>query len=107
MDVVAVRRDGSELDAPGVVLDPVRLDDAASATLNGLAIRVRRIRNRERDVAHAVALRLSPPADLAVAAQAAREDEADVALLEHVGGAVADACLRACVGRAREAVGVS
>ena len=106
MDVVAVGRDRRELDAPRVVLDPVRLDDAARAALHGLAVRVRRIRDGERHVADAVALRLSPPADLAVSAEAAREDEADVALLEHVRGAVADARLGPGIGRAREAVGV-
>ena len=95
VDVVAVGRDRGELDATGVVLDPVRLDDAARAALHRLSIRVRRVRHGERDVADAVALRRGPPADLAVGAEAAREDEADVALLEDVGGAVAHARLRA------------
>ena len=106
VDVVAVGRDRGELDAPRVVLDPVRLDDAARAALNGLAVRVRRVRDGERDVTDAVPLRRRPLADLAVAAKPAREDEADLALLEHVRGAVADAGLRARVRRAREAVGV-
>ena len=105
VDVVAIRRDRRELDTARVVLDPVRLDHAAGAALHGLAVRVRRIRDGERDVAHAVALRRGPLADFAVAAEAARENEADLPLLEHVRRAVADARLRPRVGRAREAVG--
>ena len=45
----------------------------------------------------AVAVQRREAADLAVAAQPARQHEADVALLEDVGGAVADAGLRARV----------
>ena len=91
VDVVAVRRDRGELDAAMVVLDPVRLDDAASAALDRLPVRVRRVGDGERDVAHAVALRRRPLADLAVGTEAAREDEPDVALLEDVRGAVPNA----------------
>ena len=60
VDVVAVRRDRRELDAAGVVLDPVRLDDSARAALHCLAVGVRRIGDGERDVADAVPLRLPP-----------------------------------------------
>jgi hypothetical protein len=75
---------GRELDAPGVVLDPVRLDDAARPTLHGLPVRVRRVGHGECDVPDAVALRLSPAADLAVCTETARQHEPDVALLEHI-----------------------
>ena len=60
VDVVAVRRDRRELDAAVVVLDPVRLDDAARAALDRLPVRVRGVGDGERDVAHAVALRRAP-----------------------------------------------
>ena len=104
VDVVAVGRDRGELDSPLVVLHPVRLDDTACAALDGLAIGVGRIGDGERDVAHAVSLRRRPLADLAVRAQTAREDEADIALLEDVGGAVAHARLGPCIRGAGEAV---
>ena len=52
---------------------------------------------------HAVAVRAREARDLAVRAQAAREHEADLALLEHVRRAVADARLGPGVGRTREA----
>src|SRR5205085_9639369 len=57
----------------------------------------------ERDVLHPVAVPADMTRDLVILAERAREDETDVALLEHVRGPVADARLRARVGRRREA----
>ena len=64
---------------------------------------LRRVRHGERDVAHAVAVARVVLRDLVLLAERARDDEADVALLEHVGGAVADSRLGAGVRRPREA----
>src|SRR5207302_7934708 len=56
-----------------------------------------------RDVLHAVAVPHAVTRDLVVLAQRARDDEPDAALLEDIRRAVADARLRTCVRRAREA----
>ncbi len=99
---VAVRRDRRGLDRAEVVLERLRLGDAARAALRRLPVRLRRVGDGERDVAHAVAVPRLVARDLVVLVQRRREDEADVALLEHVGRAVADAGLRPRVRRARE-----
>src|SRR6266567_7482454 len=102
VDDVAVGRDRGKLDAAELVLDPARLGDPASSALDCGAIGAVGARYLERDVAGAVAVTAGKLRHLAVGAQAARQDEADVALLDHVGGAVADARLRPRIGRARE-----
>src|SRR5262245_39603555 len=104
VDVVAVRRDRRNLDAPRIVFLPVRLDDATGAALHCLAVGVGRVGHGESDVADAVSLRLRPPADVRVGAQPARHHEADVALLEDVGGPVANARFGTGVRGAGEAV---
>jgi hypothetical protein len=101
--VLAVGPDRRQLDAAVLVLDPLRLGDAAGATLDGFAVGLARVRNEERDVLGRVAVGGGEADDLAVAAEAAREHEPDLALLEDVRGAVADAGLRACVGDPVEA----
>ena len=103
VDRVAVRRDRRALDLPELVLDGVRLGDAARAARNGLAIRLRRVGHGERDVLDAVAVLREVARDLVLLAQRARDDEADLALLEDVRGAVAHSRLRPRVRRAREA----
>ena len=45
---------------------------------------MRRVGHGQRDILHAVALGRGPPTDLAVAAKPARDDEADVPLLENI-----------------------
>ena len=60
----------------------MRLTHAARAPLDSLPVRMRRVGHGKRDILHAVALGRGPPTDLAVAAQPARQDEADVALLD-------------------------
>ena len=77
--------------APELVLDPVRLADAARAALHRLAVGLARARHLQRDVPGAVPVPARELRHLAVDAQPARDHEADVALLEHVGGAVANA----------------
>ncbi len=84
MHGLAVRADRGELDAAVLVLDPVRLLHGHAAALNRLPVRLRRARDGERDVLHPVAVRVTEARHLAVRAQAARDDEADVTLLEHV-----------------------
>ena len=103
VDRVAVRRDRRALDLPELVLVARRLHHAARAARDGLAVRLRRVGHGERDVADAVAVLREVPRDLVLLAQRARDDEADVALLEDVGGAVAHSRLRARVRGAREA----
>src|SRR5262249_37660817 len=103
VDDVAVRPDRGELDAAELVVDPVRLDDAAGAALHGLPVRLLRVRNAERDVLRAVAVPAGEARDLRVLAQSAREDEADVSLLEDIRRTVANAGLGTCVRGAREA----
>ena len=100
VDDVAVGPDRGELDAAVVVVDPVRLGDAARAALHGRPVRLARARHLEGDVLRAVPVPRGEPRDLAVLAQPARDDDADVALLEHVAGAVADTGLRPRVGGA-------
>ena len=97
VDVLAVRRDRRQLDAPEVVLDPVGVDYAARTALHRLAIRLTCVRNGERGVSDAVPVRTGEAIDLAVPPQAARQHEADVALLDQVGGSVAHARLRSRV----------
>ncbi len=103
MDVLAVGRDRRKLDAAEVVLDPTRFGHAARTTLHGLPIGLSRVGNGQSGVLHAVAVRAGEARDLAVAAQAARQDETDVALLQQIGGPVADTCLGSGVGRLRKA----
>ena len=103
VDRVAVRRDRRRLDRAELVLLAHRLDDAARAALHGLAVRLGRVGNGERDVLHAVAVARVVLRDVALLADGGRHDEPDVALLEHVRGAVAHARLRPCVRGAREA----
>ena len=102
VDDVAVGRDRGKLDAAELVLDPARLGDSAGSALDGGAIGVVGARHLQRDVAGAVAVTARELRHLAIGAQAARQDEADVALLDDVGGAVADARLRPRIGRTRE-----
>src|SRR5881409_3898937 len=87
VDGVAVGRDRGELDPAEVVFDPVGLLDAASAALDRLAVRLAGAWNAERDVFRSVAVAGGELPDLAVGLQAGRQDEPDLALLEHVGGA--------------------
>src|SRR5262249_55955343 len=105
-DVLAVGRDRRQLDAPPLVLDPVRLDDAAGTVLDGVAVRVIRVGYRHRHVLDAVAVCAREARDLAVRPQAGGEDEADGLLLEDVRRAVTHARLGAGVCGAREAEGV-
>src|SRR5207249_4857494 len=93
---VAVRRDRRELDLAELVLDPMRLGDAGRAALHGLTVRLLRVWHAQRDVLRAVAVLAREARDLGVLAHPARDDEADVALLEHVGRAIADARLGSC-----------
>src|SRR5688500_2829208 len=93
VDRVAVGADRGELDAAELVLDPVRLGDPACAALDGRPVRVPRACDLERDDLRAVAVRTGEARDLAVRSEAARQDEADVALLDDVGRAVAHARL--------------
>ena len=102
---VAVGGDGGELDAAMLVLDPVRLGDAAGAALKRLAVGVRRVGDLEGRVLDPVAVGVGVPGDLVVGAERAREDEADVPLLEDVGSAVAEAGLGPRVGDRAEAEG--
>ena len=46
VDVLAVGRDRRQLDAPELVLDPVRIDDAARTTLHRLPVRLTLRRGR-------------------------------------------------------------
>ena len=92
---VAVGRDRGELDAAVLVLEPLGLAHAARSTLDGHSERLARVRNADRDVADAVAVGAVEARDLVVVRERTRQDEPDVALLEHVGRAVADARLRA------------
>ena len=103
VDVLAVGRDRRQLDAAEVVFDPVRLDHAAGTALHGLAVRLTCVRDGERRVLDAVPVRAGEAGDLAVAAQTARQHEADVALLEQVGRTVAHARLRPGIRRLGEA----
>src|SRR5919204_6192003 len=93
VDDVAVRPDRGQLDPPEVVLDPVRLGDPAGAPLDGLSVRLGRARHLQPDVLGGVAVAAGVLRDLAVVPQAAGHDQPDVALLEHVRGAVAHAGL--------------
>jgi hypothetical protein len=103
---VAVGGDGRELDPAVLVLDPVRLGDAAGAALERLAVGVRRVGDLEGSVLDSVPVGVGVPGDFVVGAERAREDEADVALLEQVRGPVAEACFGACVSDGAEAESV-
>src|SRR5262249_12923701 len=103
VDRVAVRGDGRELDRAELVLDPPRLDRPTRAPLDGLPVRRRGVRHRERDVLDAVAVAAAMPRDIVVLAQRRGDDDADAPLLEDVRGAVADPGLRTGVRGAREA----
>jgi hypothetical protein len=106
VDHVAVGADRGELDAAEVVFEPVRLGDHARAALNRLAVGLGGARHLEADALRCIAVPARVLRDLAVVAQAARHEQADVALLEHIGGPVPDACLGTRVGRTGEAEGV-
>ena len=82
------------LDRPVLVVDALRLDDAARAARHRLTVRLGRVGNGERDVAHAVTVAGVVLRDLVILAERRGEDETDVALLEHVGRAIADTGLR-------------
>ena len=97
VDRLAVRRDGGELDATVLVLDPARLVDSARAALQRLPVGLGRVGHAEGDVLDAVAVHVCVPRDLVVGPESARDDEARVALLEDVGRAVAHPRLGACV----------
>ena len=103
VDGVAVGRDRGALDLAELVLVGLRLHDAASAARDRLAVGLRRVGHGQRDVADAVAVLRVVLRDLVLLAQRARDDEADVSLLEHVGSAVAHSRLGARVRRPREA----
>ena len=100
---VAVGGDRRELDLAEVVLHDVRLDNALGAARDRLAIGVGDVGHAQRDVLHAVAVSERVPADRAVAAHRARDDEADLVLLEHVARAIAHARLGAGVRGAAKA----
>jgi hypothetical protein len=102
VDVLAVGRDRGQFDAAEVVLDPVRLDHAPRAALDGLPVGLGRVRDRERDVLHAVAVGAGEAGDLAVRAEAARDHEPDAVLVEDVRGPVPDSSLRPRIRGLRE-----
>ena len=88
-----------------LVLDPVRLGDAAGAPLERLAVGVGGVCDLEGDVLDAVPVGVGVACDLVVGPKRAREDEADVPLLEEVRSAVAKAGLGPRVGGRPEAEG--
>src|SRR5215207_3489618 len=106
VDHVAVRSDRGQLDAAELVVDPVRLLNSAGAALHCLPVCLTRARYLERDAPGAVSVPARELRDFTVHAHPAREHEANVALLEHVRRAVADAGLRPGVRGSREAEGV-
>ncbi len=86
-----------------LVLDDRRLEHAPGSALDGLAVRLGRVGYAQRDVLHPVAVHQGELADLGVAAEGAREDEADLSLLEHVARPIADSGFRAGIGDTVEA----
>ena len=100
---VAVGRDRREHDLAVLVLDRLRLHDPARAALNRLPVRLVRVRDAQRDVLHTVAVQTREVADLVAAPQRARDDEADLVLLEDVARAIAHTGLRPRVRGAPEA----
>jgi hypothetical protein len=62
-----------------------------------------RVGNGQRDIADAVAVARAVAGDLVILAERRRQDEADLALLQDIGGAVAEPGLGPCISRAREA----
>ncbi|MDF2754385.1 MAG: hypothetical protein K0S82_2768 [Gaiellaceae bacterium] len=102
VDDLAVGADRRQLDTAELVLDPARLGNSACAPLDGLAVRLLRARDLQPDRLGAVPVPAGELGDLVLGAEAARQDEADVALLEHVGRTVADARLGARVRGAGE-----
>src|SRR3954470_12079291 len=102
MDVVAVRGDRRPLDPAEVVFGPMRLAHSTGSTLNRLPIGVGRIRDGQRRVLDTVAMGAGEAGDLAVRAETARQDEADVGLLDDVGRAVANTGFRPRVRGSRE-----
>src|SRR5215207_3983875 len=94
------------VDAAELVVDPVRLLNSAGAALHCLPVCLTRARYLERDAPGAVSVPARELRDFTVHAHPAREHEANVALLEHVRRAVADAGLRPGVRGSREAEGV-
>src|SRR4051794_30081563 len=100
---VAVRRDRGEHNLAVLVLHRLRLDDPARATLHCLPVRLAGVRDAQRDVLHTVAVETREVADLMAASERARDDEANVVLLEDVARTVANARLRPGVCGAPEA----
>ena len=97
VDALAVGRDRRELDPPVLVLDPLRVCDAARSALQRLTVGVSRVRNLQGDVLRRIAVLGRETADVAVGTNAAREHEANVALLQHIRRAIANARLGAGV----------
>src|SRR5438874_13787369 len=102
VDRVAVGRDRRALDGAELVLVAPRLHDAAGTARDRLAVGLRRVGHGERDVADAVAVARVVLRDLVLLTERARDDEADVTLLEHVGRAVAHSRLGSGICRPRE-----
>ena len=90
---VAVGGDRGELDAPVLVLDPVRGVHAAGAVRDRVPVGGRGVGDAEGDLVHAVAVAAVVVADLVVARERAGDHQADASLLEHVRDAVAAAGL--------------
>ena len=84
----------------------MRLGDALGAAGRGLAVGVVDARHAQGDDLDAVAVLVLVGGDRRAGVQRAGEDQADAALLEHVGDLVARAGLQAAVGDALEAEGV-
>jgi len=84
VDVLAVGSDRRALNTAEVILDPVRLDDSACASLHGLPVGLAGVRHRQRRVLHTVAVHAGEARDLTVALHSARQDETDVSLLDNV-----------------------
>ncbi len=105
VDGVAVGGDAGDGDAAVVVGEFGGLLDAAGAAAGGLGPGLAGVVDPEGDGADAVAVGVDVVGDLGVGAERGGQDEADLSLLEDVGGAVAVAGLRACVGDQRHAEG--
>jgi hypothetical protein len=103
VDRLAVGPDGRELDAAVLVLEPARLVDSARSALERLAVCLGCVRDAEGDVLDAVPVHVRMACNLVVGPQRARDDEASVALFEHIRGAVSYPCLRPRVRHGPEA----
>ena len=105
VDGVAVGGDAGGGDAAVGVGELGGLLDAAGAAAGGLEPGLAGVVDPEGYGADAVAVVVDVAGDLGVGAEGGGEDEADLALLEDVAGAVAMAGLGACVGDQRHAEG--